>query len=114
MILVTGSTGLLGSHVVVELLHKGYEVRALFREETRKEIVYRLLDFYYPEQKEALLQKLSWFQGDILDLTDVEDSLRGVSKVVHCAALVSFHRRDFNLLFKVNRQGTANMVNFAL
>ncbi|MDF3028617.1 MAG: NAD-dependent epimerase/dehydratase [Fluviicola sp.] len=114
MILVTGSTGLLGSHVVVELLHKGYEVRALFREETRKEIVYRLLDFYYPEQKETLLQKLSWFQGDILDLTDVEDSLRGISKVVHCAALVSFHRRDFNLLFKVNRQGTANMVNFAL
>jgi dihydroflavonol-4-reductase len=114
MILVTGSTGLLGSHVVVELLHKGYEVRALFREEVRKEIVYRLLDFYYPEEKEALLQKLSWFQGDILDLTDVEDSLRGISKVVHCAALVSFHRRDFNLLFKVNRQGTANMVNFAL
>jgi nucleoside-diphosphate-sugar epimerase len=34
--------------------------------------------------------------------------------VVHCAALVSFHRRDFNLLFKVNRRGTANLVNFAL
>ncbi len=114
MILVTGSTGLLGSHVVVELLRKGYEVRAMFREEARKKIVYRLLDFYYPEEKEILLQKLNWFHGDILDLSDVEDSLVGISKVVHCAALVSFHRRDFNVLFRVNRRGTANMVNFAL
>ena len=114
MILVTGSTGLLGSHVVVELLHKGYEVRAMFREEARKQVVYRLLDFYYPNEKESLLGKLHWFKGDVLDLTDVEDSLRGISKVVHCAALVSFHRRDFHHLFKVNRRGTANMVNFAL
>lgn len=114
MILVTGSTGLLGSHVVVELLHKGYEVRAMFREESRKQVVYRLLDFYYPAERENLLQKLNWFHGDVLDLTDVEDSLAGISKVVHCAAFVSFHRRDFNTLFRVNRRGTANMVNFAL
>lgn len=114
MILVTGSTGLLGSHVVVELLHKGYEVRALYRDEARKQVVYRLLDFYYPEEKEALLRNLHWFKGDVLDLSDVADSLVGIAKVVHCAALVSFHRRDFNVLFKVNRRGTANMVNFAL
>ncbi|MGV3610993.1 MAG: NAD-dependent epimerase/dehydratase family protein [Fluviicola sp.] len=114
MILVTGSTGLLGSHVVVELLHKGYEVRALFRDDARKEVVFRLLDFYYPTEKENLLRKLHWFRGDVLDLTDVEDSLAGISKVVHCAAFVSFHRRDFNALFRINRRGTANMVNFAL
>lgn len=86
----------------------------MFREEARKEVVYRLLDFYYPAEKELLLQKLRWFKGDLLDLTDVEDSMQGVLKVVHSAALVSFHRRDFNVLFKVNRKGTANMVNFAL
>ena len=114
MILVTGSTGLLGSHVVVELLHKGYEVRALFRDESRKQVVYRLLEFYYPSEKESLLQKLHWFHGDVLDLTDVEDSLVGILKVVHCAAFVSFHRRDFNALFRINRRGTANMINFAL
>jgi dihydroflavonol-4-reductase len=114
MILVTGSTGLLGSHVVVELLRKGYEVRAMYRDEARKEVVFRLLEFYYPSEKASLLQKLSWFKGNILDLVDVEESLIGVSKVVHCAALVSFHRRDFNNLFKVNRKGTENMINFAL
>lgn len=114
MILVTGATGLLGSHVVVDLLLRGYEVRAMYREESRKEVVYRLLKFYHPEKASSLEVKLSWFQGDVLDLTDVEDSLTGISKVVHCAALVSFHRRDFNTLFRVNRRGTANMVNFAL
>lgn len=114
MILVTGSTGLLGSHVVVELLHKGYEVRAMYRDESRKKVIHRLLTFYYPEEQDFLLKKLSWFKGNVLDLADVEDSLKGISKVVHCAALVSFHRRDFNVLFKVNRRGTANMVNFAL
>lgn len=114
MILVTGSTGLLGSHVVVELLRKGYEVRAMYRDESRKKVVHRLLTFYYPEEYDLLLKKLSWFRGNVLDLADVETALIGVSKVIHCAALVSFHRRDFNLLFKVNRQGTANMVNFAL
>lgn len=114
MILVTGATGLLGSHVVVDLLRRGYEVRAMYREASRKEVIYRLLEFYYPEEAASLVQKLSWFQGDVLDLSDVEESLRGIEKVVHCAALVSFHRRDFNTLFKVNRQGTANLVNFAL
>lgn len=114
MILVTGATGLLGSHVVVDLLRSGYEVRAMYRQESRKEVVYRLLKFYYPEEATSLVGKLSWFQGDILDLSDVEESLKGIEKVVHCAALVSFHRRDFNTLFRVNRQGTANMVNFAL
>ncbi len=86
----------------------------MFRDEARKKIVYRLLDFYYPGEREALLQKLEWFRGDVLDLADVEDALAGISKVVHCAALVSFHRRDFNSLFRVNRRGTANMVNFSL
>ncbi|MNK22615.1 dTDP-4-oxo-6-deoxy-D-allose reductase [compost metagenome] len=114
MILVTGSTGLLGSHVVVELLHKGYDVRAMYREENRKQVIFRLLDFYYPEERERLLEKLTWFRGSVQDLADVEDSLIGISKVVHCAALVSFHRRDFNALFRVNRRGTANLVNFAL
>lgn len=114
MILVTGATGLLGSHVVVELLHLGYEVRAMYRSESRKTIVIQLLEYYYPKEKEQLLQKLSWFQGDVTDLLDVEQSLDGVEKVVHCAALVSFASKDFHRLFKVNRRGTANLLNFSL
>lgn len=114
MILVTGSTGLLGSHVVIELLHLGYDVRAMYRTESRKKIVFQLAEYYFPEKKESLFQKLSWFQGDVTDLIDVENALKGIETVVHCAALVSFDRKDFHTLFKVNRRGTANLVNFSL
>lgn len=114
MVLVTGATGLLGSHVVVELLNNGYSVRAMVRDEKRKVVVQRLLAYYYPEKATDLFSKIEWIKGDIEDLTDVKDAVSGVEKVVHCAALVSFHRRDFWRLINVNRKGTANMVNFSL
>lgn len=114
MILVTGSTGLLGSHVVCELVSHGYRVRALYRSEARKAVVERLLQYYFPEKAREYYDQIEWFEGDILDLEDVKDALTGCEKAVHCAALVSFHRRDFWQLFAVNRKGTANMVNTAL
>lgn len=114
MILVTGSTGLLGSHVVCDLLANGYTVRALYRNTARKHTTESILRFYHPDSAEQLLQQLEWVEGDILDLSTLTDALTGCEKVIHCAALVSFHRRDFMRLFEHNRQGTANVVNIAL
>lgn len=114
MVLITGATGLLGSHVVVALLAQGENIRAMYRDDHRKEVVERLLNFYYPDQAQEWYRRIEWFQGDVLDLMDVENALSGIEQVVHCAALVSFHRRDFWKLFEINRQGTANMVNFSL
>lgn len=114
MILVTGSTGLLGSHVVAELLLRGKIVRALYRTEARKEIVRHVLQHYFPDRAEILYAQIEWFEGDVLDLQELEDAMTGCEKVVHCAALVSFHRRDFWKLFEANRKGTANVVNTAL
>ena len=113
MVLVTGATGLLGSHVVVELLNNGFAVRAMLRDEKRKAVIARLLNYYYPDKATLLYNQIEWVFGDIEDLTDVKEALIGVEKVVHCAALVSFHRRDFWRLINVNRKGTANMVNFS-
>ena len=114
MILVTGSTGLLGSHVVCEMVAHGHSVRAMVRSEKRKAVVERLMHFYYPDRAEELLQQIEWVSGDILDLVDLSDAIQGCEKVIHCAALVSFHRRDFWRLFETNRKGTANVVNVAL
>jgi dihydroflavonol-4-reductase len=114
MILVTGSTGLLGSHVVCDLVAHGYPVRAMYRSENRKSLVERLMRFYHPERANELLQQIEWVSGDVLDLVDLTDAIQGCEKVIHCAALVSFHRRDFWRLFEVNRKGTANVVNVAL
>jgi dihydroflavonol-4-reductase len=114
MILVTGSTGLLGSHVVCELLSHDYAVRALYRSEDRKRVTEHVVRYYFPEKAEELLSRIEWFRGDILDLSELEDAMQGCEKVVHCAAMVSFHRRDFWRLFEHNRKGTANVVNTAL
>lgn len=114
MILVTGSTGLLGSHVVCELLANGHRVRALYRNAERKRITESVVRFYYPDESDGMLQQINWVEGDVLDLVSLTDALSGCEKVIHCAALVSFHRRDFMRLFEQNRQGTANVVNVAL
>lgn len=114
MILVTGSTGLLGSHVVIHLLQQGYQVKAMYRSERKKAYFLQLLAYSSIELHEACLSRLSWYKGDILKLDEVEQAIEGCDTVVHCAALVSFHKSDFGKLFKVNRIGTANMVNFSL
>lgn len=114
MILVTGATGLLGSHVVVDYLKTGTKIRALYRDESRQQVVYRLLEFYYPDEAENLAQNLEWFKGDILMISDIQEALIGIDKVVHCAAKVSFQKRDFYQLWEVNREGTANLVNASL
>jgi nucleoside-diphosphate-sugar epimerase len=40
--------------------------------------------------------------------------MQGHEIVYHCAATVSFARRDFSKMIKVNRYGTANVVNICL
>lgn len=114
MILVTGATGLLGSHVVVDYLRKGETVRALYRFEERKKNVRKLLEHYCVDEADDLFNQIDWFKGDVLNLSDLKDAFEGVDRVVHCAALVSFQKSDFYKLWEINREGTANMVNVAL
>jgi len=95
MILVTGATGLVGSHLVEMLLQQGQAVRAL----------------YNHTAPPAHLQKATWMQGDILDILSLEAAMEGVSKVYHCAALVSFNPKEKEKLFEINVTGTANVVN---
>jgi nucleoside-diphosphate-sugar epimerase len=114
MILLTGATGLLGMHVLYDLLRKGHEVRAVYRNEDRLKKVEDLFRFYAGEEGRPLLQKVKWQKGDILDLVFLEDVFQGVTKVIHCAAMVSFRNADFRELVRVNRYGTANLVNFGL
>lgn len=113
MILVTGATGLLGSHILYDLTQKGYRVRALYRNQDRIKQVEQLFD-YYSNDKSHSFHTIVWVQGDVLDMVSLEDAFQGIEQVYHCAALVSFKKRDFKQLIHVNRLGTANVVNFCL
>src|SRR5690606_35189647 len=66
------------------------------------------------ENSDKLFDAIEWVDGDILDLVSLEDGIRGCSVVYHCAALVSFKRRHFKKLIKINKEGTANVVNVCL
>lgn len=104
----------MGSHVVADQLIQGHAVRVLYREESRKKIVFHVLSYYYPSEYQRLYDRIEWIKGDILNTSDLMDAMQDVDIVIHCAALVSFKRKDFYRLWKVNREGTANVVNVAL
>lgn len=114
MILLTGATGLLGMHVLYDLCVAEIPVRALFREKNRISQVENLFMFYSKENGKNLFNQVVWCQGDVEDLFSLEEAFKNVTQVIHCAAMVSFKNDDFRKLVKVNRSGTANMVNMAL
>ena len=114
MILLTGATGLLGMHVLYDMCRDGQQVRALYRDQNRIQRVERLFEFYAGEKAAELLKCVSWFPGDVEDLISLEEAFQGVQQVIHSAAMVSFRNDDFRSLVRVNRQGTANVVNLAL
>lgn len=98
MILVTGASGLLGLHLIKELVKQGKEVRALYKTTVPSD----------------LNDGVKWIQGDILDVLLLEEVMQGVDYVYHCAAIVSFHQGQKHLLHQINIEGTANIVNACL
>lgn len=113
MILVTGGTGLLGSHVLLNLLEKGQAVRAIYRTESKRDSVVRIFGYYHHNASE-LWAKIDWVKGDVLDIDSLETALDGVTQVYHCAAAVTFVPSDRDYMHKVNTEGTANVVNLCL
>jgi dihydroflavonol-4-reductase len=98
-VLVTGSTGLVGSHLIPALIEKGYRVSALYRTEIPG-----------VDHKE----EVQWIRGDILDVLLLEDAMQNVQQVYHCAAIVSFSPSEAPHMMHVNVSGTTNVVNAAL
>lgn len=111
MVLVTGATGLVGSHLVLHLIEQGQDVKAMYRNESGKQRVKAVFENYH---KTVLFDKISWCQADILDVPSLETAFEAVDFVYHCAALISFDPKDEEELRKINIEGTANVVNFCI
>lgn len=111
MILVTGATGLVGSHLLLQLLQNGEDVRALYKTE---ENIKKTKAFFNWKNQSELFEKINWIQGCITEIPALEIAFENIDYVYHCAAIISFNPEDEEKLRKVNIEGTANIVNFCL
>lgn len=114
MVFLTGGTGLLGSHLLIELLKRGKSVRALKRQTSDLTNVKQIFSYYVGEQANTLFDSIEWVNGDINDITSLKTIMADCDEVYHCAGYVSFYRKDFEKLMKINKEGTANLVNISL
>jgi nucleoside-diphosphate-sugar epimerase len=101
-VLLTGAGGIAGRFIAEALFDEGYRVFGLSR---------------HPEkavQNAPGLKKITWVQGDVLDVLSLEEAVKGMDFLVHAAGMVSFQPSDRHQLMKVNAEGTANVVNACL
>ncbi len=96
--LVTGASGLVGGELIKQLLEKNYDLTAIYNTTP--------VDIIHPCLKTK--------QCNVLDPIGLEEIMKGIAHVYHCAAIVSFEPKDKYRLFKINIEGTANVVNACL
>lgn len=103
MIFVTGGAGLVGAALLKQLVQTQQQpVKALYRNHLPVTLT-----------KEEQLQ-IEWIKGDVLDASLLFQELKGCQQVYHSAAIVSYHPKRRGQMYRINIEGTANMVNAAL
>lgn len=95
MIVVTGASGLVGSHLLEKLSLENTNICA----------------WYHSTPPTSNHKNIIWKKVDITHALEVLEALEGVTQVYHCAAVVSFNKADKEALYKVNVLGTQHVVN---
>ncbi|MBT8282337.1 MAG: NAD-dependent epimerase/dehydratase family protein [Muriicola sp.] len=113
MVLVTGGTGLVGAHLLYNLLSENKSVKAIYRSEESLQETKSIFD-HYSTEADALYQRITWIKADITDVPSLEIAFQGVTQVYHAAAMISFNPAAWTALKKTNVEGTANIVNLCL
>lgn len=113
MILVTGGTGLVGSHLLYQLSLENDAIKAIHRKNSDLRAVKNVFSFFSSDY-ENLFQKIDWVEADITDIISLEEAFKDVTEVYHSAALVSFNSKDYRAMDEINVEGTSNIVNFCI
>ena len=99
-IFITGASGYIGHKLVIEAIRRGYKVHILVRNIHAKDL---------PEHPDITLYK-----GDITEKESVMSAMKGCEKVIHAAGITKFTSRDNSIFYKVNVEGTKNVLDAAL
>src|SRR5687767_5050462 len=99
-ILITGSTGYIGNKLALEAVAKGYVVHILVRDPQSRLI---------PSNPAITVCK-----GDVTNKETVFAAMEGCAYVIHAAGITSLREKDNSIFYKVNVEGTRNMLDAAL
>lgn len=100
MILITGASGLVGSHLTAHL--------------SVSQPSATIIALYQHNQPTEQYHNVQYKQCDLLDVIAVYEVMKGITQIYHCAAIVSFNPKDKKYLVSRNRDATANVINAAL
>ena len=112
MILVTGATGLVGSHLLWQLLQENNRVAALMRYSSSLRPL-REVFASYTNEPDIYLSRIDWRVAGINDTPALENALRDIDEVFHCAAVVSLGGSS-NSIRDVNVDGTRSLCRLCL
>lgn len=101
-ILVTGANGLVGSAICRRFLQDGHQLFAFCRANSDKSLL------------KDIAPQITVLEGELSDISSLQEAIQQVDYVVHTAAVVSFAPRDQKKMLKTNVEGTANLVNVCL
>ena len=106
-ILVTGSSGFIGSHLTEYLVERGYEVVAFDR--------YNSNNHHGWLEKSKYKKKIEFILGDIRDYDSVNKAMKGCQSVMHLAALIGIPYSYISptAYIKTNVEGTLNVLESA-
>lgn len=93
-IAVTGGTGHLGVNLIKELLHQGFQVRALIRQKS--------VPFVH--------DNITWVQGDLENLEALGHLVENCQAIIHAASAISLGEKNQDLVLRVNVTGTQNLL----
>ena len=107
-VLVTGSEGFIGSHLVEDLITKGYEVRALYQ--------YNSFNNKGWLEDSKFKQHIEFVSGDVRDPYLFQNILKNVEIVFNLAALIAIPYSYFSpqSYLETNVKGVLNLCNGAL
>lgn len=113
MILVTGGTGLVGSHLLYHLLLENDSVKATHQKTSDINTVETIFS-YYTSNHEEVFNKIIWVEAKLNDVSALNTAFEDITHVYHCAAFVSFNPADYQRMRRINIDGTTNIVNLCI
>ena len=102
-ILITGATGFLGSYILRRLIAVGYtDVRAIHRSSSPFDLI-----------PDDIQQAVTWQVCDLTDTVHLRQLIKEVKVVIHCAALVSFWPKQFDMMDRINHKAVQDLLLLA-